>query len=87
MQTATITKLRKNLPFFMEEVNKNHEPLYITGKKNNIVIISEDDWNSYQETLYLLSSPNNANRLINSLNSNDFINFDSIEDLKNEAGL
>ena len=61
---------------------------FIVFKNSNlIVILSEDDWNSLQETLYLMSPPNNADRLMKSLRSKDFVRFESVEDLKNETGL
>ena len=41
----------------VEEVDVNHQPVQIIGKRKNAVLISEDDWNSLQETVYLLSIP------------------------------
>ena len=41
----------------MEEVNKLHQPVTINGKNSNAVLISEEDWKSLQETLYLKSIP------------------------------
>jgi PHD/YefM family antitoxin component YafN of YafNO toxin-antitoxin module len=41
----------------IDEVARSHEPIYITGKRANAVLSSEDDWRSIQETLYLLSIP------------------------------
>jgi PHD/YefM family antitoxin component YafN of YafNO toxin-antitoxin module len=38
-------------------VAKTHEPVQITGKENNAVLVSEEDWRAVQETLYLLSIP------------------------------
>lgn len=35
----------------------SHEPIQITGKRSNAVLVSEDDWRSIQETLYLISIP------------------------------
>ena len=42
----------------IEETRLSHKPLIISGKKSNAVLISEEDWESVQETLYLLSIPN-----------------------------
>ena len=42
----------------IEETGLSHKPLIISGKKSNAVLISEEDWESVQETLYLLSIPN-----------------------------
>jgi prevent-host-death family protein len=41
----------------IDETNQSHEPIQITGKRGNAVLISEDDWRSIQETLYLQSMP------------------------------
>jgi PHD/YefM family antitoxin component YafN of YafNO toxin-antitoxin module len=41
----------------IDEISSNHEPVTITGKRANAVLISEEDWRAIQETLYLLSIP------------------------------
>jgi len=41
----------------IDEVASSHEPVIISGKRANAVLISEDDWNAVQETLYLISIP------------------------------
>ena len=54
----------------MDKVYHDHEPLIVTRKNNeNVVLISLDDYNSLTETQYLLSSSNNADHLMNSLQS------------------
>lgn len=57
MQTYNVTTARANLYSILNEVNENHEPVHITGKKGNAVIISEGDWRAIEETLYLSSVP------------------------------
>lgn len=57
MNTVTATKARGNLYSLIDEANASHEPIQITGKRGNAVLISEDDWRSIQETLYLQSIP------------------------------
>lgn len=57
MKTISITKARASLYKLVDESTEHHEPIQITGKRNNAVLISEDDWRSIQETLYLLSIP------------------------------
>ena len=42
----------------IDETGLSHKPVIITGKNSNAVLISEEDWESVQETLYLLSIPN-----------------------------
>ncbi|SHF51035.1 prevent-host-death family protein [Caldanaerobius fijiensis DSM 17918] len=58
MKTMPVTKVRQNIYKIIEQVRKNSEPIQITSRKGNAVLISEEDWNAIQETLYLLSIPN-----------------------------
>jgi len=51
------TEARKQLYKLLDEVAASHEPIEITGKRSNAVLVSEDDWRSVQETLHLLSIP------------------------------
>lgn len=55
MTTMTATEARKNLYKLLDEVSESHEPVQITGKRGNAVLIAEDDWRAVQETLYLHS--------------------------------
>ncbi len=57
MTTLNVTDARKNLYNLIDEVYDSHEPVLITGKRHNAVLISEEDWGAVQETLYLLSIP------------------------------
>lgn len=57
MKTISVTKARSNLYKLLEEARSSHEPIQITGKNGNAVLISEDDWRAIEETLYLLSIP------------------------------
>ncbi len=57
MTTITATKARDNLYSLIDEANSSHEPIQITGKRGNAVLISEDDWRSVKETLHLQSIP------------------------------
>ena len=55
---VSYTEARNNLSSVLNQVCLNHEPIRITRREgNNTVIISEEDWNAIQETLYLMSSP------------------------------
>ena len=57
MKTITITNARSSLYKLIDETSTGHEPIQITGKRFNAVLVSEDDWRAIQETLYLLSIP------------------------------
>ena len=57
MPTLTATEARSNLYRLIDEAASSHEPIIIKGKRANAVLISEDDWRSIQETIYLLNIP------------------------------
>ncbi|MFH0996387.1 MAG: type II toxin-antitoxin system Phd/YefM family antitoxin [Pseudomonadota bacterium] len=57
MPTLTATEARTKLYNLIDLTSSTHEPILITGKRGNAVLISEDDWRSIQETLYLLNIP------------------------------
>jgi prevent-host-death family protein len=57
MGTLTASEARAKLYRLIDEAAESHEPIRITGKRNNAVLISEEDWSSVQETLFLLSIP------------------------------
>ena len=57
MTTITATQARTNIYSLVDEVNESHEAIQIQGKRGSAVLISEDDWRSLQETLYLSSLP------------------------------
>ena len=57
MSTVTASEARRRLFGLLDEVADNHEPVVITGKRNNGVLVSEDDWRAIQETLHLAQIP------------------------------
>ena len=57
MATVTATEARSKLYKLIDEAENSHEPIIITGKRGNAVLVSESDWNAIKETLYLLSIP------------------------------
>lgn len=57
MPTISVSEARANLYRLLDKVADSHEAITITGKRANGVLISEEDWNAVQETLYLLSVP------------------------------
>ena len=69
MKTITVTNARANLYKLLDETSISHEPLYITGKRNNAVLISEDDWRSIEETLKLSSIPGMIESIVEGLNT------------------
>ena len=57
MTTVTATEARKQLYKLIDAVADSHEPVQITGKRGNAVLVGEDDWRAVQETLHLVSIP------------------------------
>ena len=68
MNAINYSSARQNFAKIMERVCQDHEPVVITRKgEQAIVMVSLDDFNSMEETAYLLRSPANARRLINAV--------------------
>ncbi|MBX2999413.1 MAG: type II toxin-antitoxin system Phd/YefM family antitoxin [Caldilineaceae bacterium] len=57
MPTLTVTEARSSLYQLVDSVADSHEPVLITGKRTNAVLVSEEDWRAINETLYLLNIP------------------------------
>lgn len=57
MTTINVTNARKYIYSIIDDVNLSHEPVLVTGKNNNAIMISENDWNSISETLFLSNIP------------------------------
>ena len=68
MEAITYTNARQNLAKTMEKVCQDHSPVIITRKKNDsVVMMSLEDYKALEETAYLLRSPKNMRRLIESI--------------------
>lgn len=68
MDAITLKRARKDLQALVEKVNSDAEPTIICGEGGErAVLMSLDDFNAWQETLYLLSNPVNAERLRESI--------------------
>lgn len=57
MHTLSATEARAILYRLIDEAAQNHEPILISGKRTNAVLVSYEDWSAIQETLHLLSVP------------------------------
>lgn len=65
MEITTYTKFRQNLKSFLDQVFLKHTPLFVTRTNGeDVVVLSKSDYESMQETFYLLKSPKNAERLL-----------------------
>ena len=57
MQTLTASEARANLYRLIDEAAASHQPIVISGKRSNAVLLSAEDWSAIQETLFLLAVP------------------------------
>ena len=69
MPTLTATEARSLLYQLLDSIAASHEPVLITGKRNNAILISEEDWRAINETLYLLNIPGMRESIIEGLNT------------------
>jgi antitoxin YefM len=69
MSHVTFTQLRQNMATYFDRVAEDREPLVVTraNGKSNVVVMSEAEFTGWQETVHLLSSPKNAERLLRSV--------------------
>jgi prevent-host-death family protein len=62
------TEARSRLYSLIDEAAQSHQPIVITGKRGNAVLVSQDDWNAIVETIHLLSVPGMRESIINGMN-------------------
>ena len=70
MTTVNVTEARANLYKLIDDASVSHEPVVITGKRGNAVLVAEGDWNAINETLYLLSVPGMRESIIEGMQEN-----------------
>ncbi len=70
MTMISITNARTNLYRLVDEAVQTHKPVVIAGKRGNAVLLAEEDWNSINETLYLLSIPGMRESIVDGINTN-----------------
>lgn len=81
MMNTNITNFRKNIFSLLEQTIKYNEPVHINTKAGNAVIISEEDYNSLIETVYLSSIPQQREKIIEGLHTplNECLPEDEVE--------
>ena len=57
MQILSASEARANLYRLIDQIADEHQPILITGKRSNALLIAEEDWAAIQETLFLLAVP------------------------------
>jgi antitoxin YefM len=69
MPTLTASEARSKLYRLIDETSTSHQPILITGKRANAVLVSEEDWRAIQETVHLLSIPGMRESIREGLNT------------------
>lgn len=69
MASLSAAEARKRLYALIDEVGDSHQPVLITGKRGNAVLLSELDWNAIQATLHLVSIPGMRESVLDGLAS------------------
>jgi len=69
MTALKASEARARFYRLIDETAASHHPVLIVGKRNNAVLLSEDDWRSVQETLHLLSLPGMRESIIEGMNT------------------
>ena len=57
MQTLSASEARANLYRLMDQTAESHQPITIAGKRHDAVLVSAEDWQAIQETLFLMAVP------------------------------
>jgi len=77
--SISATEARKRLYKLLDDVSQSHEPVQITGKRSNAVLVGEDDWRAVQETLHLVSIPGMRESILEGMAT-------PIDELKDDPG-
>ena len=67
----SVSQVRADIYNIMDETAQTHEPILITGKRNNAVMLSQEDWNAIEETLYLNAIPNMVSSIQSAMKAPD----------------
>jgi len=73
------SQVRADIYNLIDKTAQTHEPIIITGKRNNAVMLSQEDWEAIQETLYLNSIPDLSKSIQDAMKADDSEFSESIE--------
>lgn len=81
MTNTNITNFRKNIYELLETTIKYNEPINVSTKLGNAIVLSEEDYNNIMETLYIYSIPGLKEEIANGLNADDkeFVSEDEVD--------
>lgn len=69
MKIINVTNVRKDIYNLINEINEYNEPVLISAKKGNVIMLSQEEWEGIQETLYLLSNKKMKEKLFDGKNT------------------
>ncbi|MGH9639250.1 MAG: type II toxin-antitoxin system Phd/YefM family antitoxin [Bryobacteraceae bacterium] len=69
MNCMNASEASEKLDRLIDDAARAHEPVLITGRRKNAVLLGEEDWNAIQETLHLLSVPGMRESILEGLNT------------------
>lgn len=78
-KVITASQARSDIYNLIDETAQSHEPIIITGKRHNAVMVSQEDWKAIEETLYLTSIQNMAQSIQDAMKAPDSEFSESIE--------
>ena len=78
-KVMSVSQVRADIYNVMDETAQSHEPVLITGKRTNVVMLSEEDWNAIEETLFLNAIPQMAMSIKEAMSADDSEFSDSVE--------
>ena len=79
MTNTNITSFRKNIYNLLEQTIKYNEPLNISTKNGNAVVLSEEDYNNLMETLNIMSVPGLKDEIIERSKDNDYVDESEVD--------
>lgn len=79
MTNTNITNFRKDIYNLLDQTIKYNEPINISTKNGNAVVLSEEDYNNLMETLYIMSVPKLKDEIIERANSDDYVDESEVE--------
>lgn len=78
-KVITASQARSDIYNLIDETAQSHEPIIITGKRHNAVMVSQEDWRAIEETLYLTAVPKLADSIQEAMNAPDSEYSESVE--------
>lgn len=78
-KVITASQARSDIYNLIDETAQSHEPIIITGKRHNAVMVSQEDWRAIEETLYLTTISNMAQSITDGMNAPESEFSESVE--------